>query len=213
MHDALVKFGIGLGVVSEWTVKYLLYRYDNYNGVDDSTFVHLWERLCKSSLCNQLKQIGFLCDKNYGTDYIAKQNIRDCISNIPKHVAQIPYWQNCCSYYIELRRLISNFVVSDKTDTLMPLITGSSEWETLFEAANRFSKTGDYKYILITDRPKCNNMLDLFRIPWSVILDFDFDSSKMGGLFHAYKHQQAESYSEQYDIENKVKNAHRQCIG
>ena len=205
MHDALVKFGIGLGVVSEWTIKYLLYRYDSYNNTDDSTFVNLWERLCKSSLRHQLKQIGFSCNKNYGTDHIAQQNIRDCISNIPKHQAQIPYWQNCCSYYVELRRLISNFVVNDKTDTLMSLITGSSEWETLFEAANRFSKTGDYKYILITDRPKCNNMLDLFRIPWSVILDFDFDSSEMGGLFHAYKHQQAESYSEQYDIGNKVK--------
>ena len=74
MHDALVKFGIGLGVVSEWTIKYLLYRYDSYNNTDDSIFVNLWERLCKSSLRHQLKQIGFSCNKNYGTDHIAQQN-------------------------------------------------------------------------------------------------------------------------------------------
>jgi len=205
MNLALMDFGKDIGSLSEVTVRYLLYRYDNYEEQDKVTFYDLWKKLCNGSLKPQLMQLGF-CGSDL-KDKIARQDVRDRISNLPKHQGALnpEDWFDFYDVYGELRRLIWNFVLSEKTAPLESIHakTGNSEeedWNCLFDAAREFHRDSGYKYILITDRPRCKNVLDLFKLPWSVVLDFDAETDQPGGLYYEFQHAQMDTLVEWHSV-------------
>lgn len=217
MHLALMDFGKDLGSVSEITVRYLLYRYnivsdEELNGIDN--FYTLWRMLCDSSLQTQLMQLGFSCNHERKSK-IERFDVRERMTNLPKHhgtLANPGDWLDFVDVYDELRRLIGNFVVSERTAPLEILHpkTGDSEqeeWNYLFDAARAFHKESGYKYILITDRPQCKNRLDLFKIPWSVILDFDVETDQPDGLYYEFQHTQTDMLVERYSMTDRVKSS------
>lgn len=208
MHSALLDFGTKLGMLSEWIVKYILYRYDNYEvPVDDAPrFYTLWEQLGRGKCRDRLVRLGFGFDDK--KTKINSKTVRDSLSNAPKHSAatDISQRNNCFEFCQEVRKLILNFVSNDKTEPLIPLHTGSSEWEDLFNEAYGFQKGNGYKYILITDRPRCGNALDLFNIPWSMVLNFDEKSDQPGGLYYDLAHSQNEkNIIDSYLITDKIR--------
>lgn len=212
MRLALKDFGIALGSLSEIVVRYLLYQYDNYEDFgESSSFNCLWEMLCNRSLQPRLKQLGFYCD-NERKNTIARYDVRETISNLAKHRGEVALahdWPIFFDVYDELRRLVRNFVFGDKTDPLELLHTrtGGSEWEeweNIFNAASGFHKNSGYKYILIIDRPRCKNALDLFKIPWSVVLDFDTDTDQPDGLSYKFQHTQMDTLMERYNINDRL---------
>lgn len=217
MDLAFIDFGKDLGSISEITVRYLLYRYDNVNDEELSEmdkFYILWRKLCNGSLRPQLMQLGFSCDPERKSK-IEQYDLRERMSNLPKHdgaLANRIDWLEFFDVYEELRRLIRNFVVSERTDTLKSLHarTGNSEqeeWNDLFNAAREFHRDSGYKYILITDRPQCKNRLDLFKIPWSVILDFDAETDQPDGLYYKFQHAQTGTLVEWYNMTDRVKSS------
>lgn len=216
MHLALMDFGKDLGSLSEITVRHLLYRYDNYEECDEEEdkFYSLWRRLCDSSLQPQLKQLGFSCDSERKSK-IERKDIRDRMSNLPKHQAKLADssdWLDFFDVYQELRKLIRNFVINEKTAPIEFLHAniGNSdeeEWGYLFDAARGFHKDSGYKYILITDRPQCKNTLDLFKIPWSIVLDFDAETDQPGGLHYQFQHAQMDTLEECYSMGDRIKNS------
>lgn len=214
MDLALMDFGKDLGSLSEITVRYLLYRYDDYEDPDEthSDFYTLWRNLCSGRLQPQLKKLGFSCNPERKS-LIERRDVRDRMSNLPKHRGQLANpndWWDFHGVYEEVRQLVSNFVVSEKTAPLESLHvkTGGSEneeWDYLFGAARGFHRDSGYKYILITDRPGCENVLDLFKIPWSVVLDFDAETDQTGGLYYQFQHSQTDSLVERYSMTDRVK--------
>lgn len=217
MHLALMDFGKDLGSISEITVRYLIYRYNIANDDDLSkmdNFYSLWRKLCDSSLRPQLMQLGFYCDPER-KNKIERYDVRDRMANLPKHqgaLANPSDWLDFFDVYDELRRLIRNFVVSESTAPLESLRarTGNSEqeeWNYLFDSARAFHRDSGYKYILITDRPPCKNCLDLFKIPWSVILDFDTETDQPGGLYYKFQHVQTDNLVEWYSMADRVKSS------
>lgn len=215
-HLALMDFGKDLGSVSEITVRHLLYKYSIANDDELSqkdNFYNLWSKLCDSSLQHQLIQLGFFCDHRR-KNKIEQYDVRRYMTNLPKHqgtLANDTAWGDFLEFYQELRRLIRNFVVSEKTAHLESLHMGTGdseqeEWNYLYSSAKAFYKDSGYKYILITDRPKCNNCLDLFKIPWSVILDFDAESDHPDGLYYKFQHAETDILVERYSMTDRVKN-------
>lgn len=217
MHLALMDFGKDLGSVSEITVRYLLYQYDIVSDEDlskEDSFYTLWRKLCDSSLQPQLKQLGFSCNPELKSK-IARYDVRDRMTNLPKHqgtLANSSDWLDFVDVYEELRKLIGNFVVSERTaplEFLHPRTRGSEqeEWNYLFDAARAFHKNSGYKYILITNRPQCKNRMDLFKIPWSVILDFDAETDQLGGLYYEFQHTQTDILVDWYNMTDRVRSS------
>ena len=183
MHLALMDFGKDLGSLSEITVRHLLYKYDKYEECDGEgdKFYSLWRRLCGGSLQPQLKQLGFSCDSERKSK-IERKDIRDHMSNQPKHQARLADsgdWLDFLDVYQELRKLIRNFVINEKTAPIEFLHTqiGDSEEEELgylFGSARGFHKDSGYKYILITDRSQCKTLWTysryLGRLFWILML-------------------------------------------
>lgn len=216
MYLALMDFGKDLGSVSEITVRHLLYKYNIVNDEElrnMDNFYSLWRKLCDSTLQSQLIQLGFSCSTEIKSK-IARHDVREHIVNLPKHqgaLANPNDWFDFFDVYEELRRLVRNFVISERTARLESLNvkTGTSdqeEWNYLFDAARAFHKNSGYKYILITDRPRCQNCLDLFKIPWSVILDFDTETDQPDGLYYKLQHAQTNTLVEWYSMNDRVKN-------
>lgn len=215
MHLALMDFGKDLGSLSEITVRHLLYIHDNYEDPEEtySNFYSLWRRLCNGNLRPQLIKLGFSCDPAR-EDMIEKKDVRDRMSNLPKHQAALANskdWSCFLEVYKELRRLIRNYVVSARTAPLEALYnkTGNSEneeWSYLFDTAMGFHGDSGYKYILITDRPRCENVLDLFKIPWSVILDFDAETDQPDGLYYKLQHTKTDTLVEWNNMSDRVRN-------
>ncbi len=215
MHLALMDFGKDLGSLSEITVRYLLYTHDNYEDPEGtySSFYILWRMLCGGSLRPQLIKLGFSCDPAR-ENMIEKKDLRDRMSNLPKHQAALANskdWQSFLTVYEELRRLIRNYVVNERTAPLEALYskTGNSEdeeWSYLFDTARGFHGNSGYKYILITDRPRCGNILDLFKIPWSVVLDFDADTDQPDGLYYEFQHAKTDTLVEWNNMSDRVQN-------
>lgn len=217
MYLALMDFGKDLGSVSEIAVRYLLYKYDIVDDEElDQTdkFYVLWRKLCDSSLQSQLMQLGFSCDSEH-KNKIERHDVRERMANLPKHkgaLANPSDWLDFFDVYEELRRLIRNFVVNERTAPLESLHarTGNSEqeeWNYLFDAAKAFHRDSGYIYILITDRPQCKNCLDLFKIPWSVILDFDAETDQPEGLYYKFQHAQTDTLVEWYSMADRVKSS------
>lgn len=218
MNLALMDFGKELGSLSEITIRHLLYMYDHYEEPDTpdtqhDSFYALWRRLCNGSLQPQLKQLGFSCDPNRKS-MIEKFDVRERISNQPKHLGKLADpmdWLDFYDVYEELRRLIRNFIVCERTDPLESLRarTGNSEEEELsflFDSARGFHRDSGNKYILITDQIQNKNVLDLFKIPWSIILDFDANTNQPEGLYYKFQHTQMDTLAEWYSINERVKN-------
>lgn len=214
MYLSLMDFGKELGSLSEITVRHLLYMYDRYEEPDEtcSNFYDLWRRLCNGSLQPQLKQLGFPCNPERKS-MIEKFDVRNRISNRPKHRGELvdpSEWQICHDFYEELRRLIWNFIASEKTDSLEALHarTGNSEEEelsALFDDAKGFRPDSGYRYILVTNRIRYKNVLGLFKIPWSIILDFDEDTNEPEGLSYKFQHTQMDTLAEWYSLNERVK--------
>lgn len=213
MPIALQQFGMELGRVSEIVVRHILYKHYKYENDDGScTFYTLWHELCKDggSLVSQLRQLGFYCDPNR-KDMIARNDIRTKLSNGPKHqgtVARNQDWGDFLQVYEDLRKLVSNFVLDEKTGPMSTFRTRGSqsdveEWENLYNSAYGFRKESGYKYILITDRIRHPNFLDLFKIPWSIVLDFDPDSDETGGMWYTLQHTSNDHYMEKYAISDR----------
>ena len=157
MPIALQQFGMELGRVSEIVVRHILYKHYKYENDDGScTFYTLWHELCKDggSLVSQLRQLGFYCDPNR-KDMIARNDIRTKLSNGPKHqgtVARNQDWGDFLQVYEDLRKLVSNFVLDEKTGPMSTFRTRGSqsdveEWENLYNSAYGFRKESGYKYI------------------------------------------------------------------
>lgn len=217
MHLALMDFGKDLGSVSEITVRYLLYKYNIADGetLDQmDNFYVLWRKLCESNLQPQLIQLGFSCSSERKSK-IEQHDIRERMANLPKHKGELANpsnWFDFLDVYEELRRLIRNFVVNERTPPLEILHAKSGdseqeEWNYLFDTARAFHRDSGYKYILITDRPQCKNCLDLFKIPWSVILDFDAETDQPDGLYYKFQHTQTETLVERYSMTDRAKSS------
>lgn len=160
MPIALQKFGVELGRVSEIVVRHIIYKQYNYENDDESCSFHaLWRELFKDggSLIPQLRQLGFISDTGR-KDMIARKEIRDKLSNDPKHqgtVARNQDWGDFLQVYEELRKLVSNFVVGPKTGPMRTFHTRASlsdaqEWENLYNSAYGFRRESGYKYICLS---------------------------------------------------------------
>ena len=213
MPIALQRFGVELGRVSEIVVRHIIYKQYNYENDDEScSFNDLWRELFKDggSLIPQLRQLGFTCDTSR-KDTIARKEIRTKLSNGPKHqgtVACNQDWGDFLQVYEELRKLVSNFVVGPKTGPMRTFHTRASlsdvqEWENLYNSAYGFRKESGYKYILITDRFRHPSFLDLFKIPWSIVLDFDPESDQTNGMWYTLQHTPNDYHMEKYSISDK----------
>ena len=85
------------------------------------------------------------------------------------------------------------------------LDTGAQEWDDIFSDAKGFGKFSGYKYALVCDRLDLENKLDIFRIPWSLLLDLDFDSQEESGLKYEYNHNDTDTTAVFYRIyDNKA---------
>ena len=90
----------------------------------------------------------------------------------------------------ELRFLLVNLVEGGATAKLNGVfdVSSGTAWIKLFAACDYFqSKGGQYHFALITDKILEKNIQgELFRIPWSLIMDFDPASGEPGGLMNEY---------------------------
>lgn len=68
-------------------------------------------------------------------------------------------------------------------------IESASAWLKLYAKCDYYrAKGGAYNYILVTDKLRNEqNQKELFKIPWSLILDFDFESELTNGLLAEFK--------------------------
>ena len=190
MTDELRNFGLDLGIASEWAAKYLVNFY--CGGLYESEkvdFLTLWNNLNKDdTFKKRMKSLGFTCVKE--KDAIYNGYTRQNIYNEVKHSAsENVKWERAYDFYSELKRIISNFIVSDRTGSIKGLKTEEADIEDLFNTAEHFSKSSGYKYILLTDIHGMSekDCATLFRIPWSMVLDMDPAYAEPGGMYYNYQ--------------------------
>ena len=208
MTNSLRNFGLDLGITSEWMAKYLVDKYcgglSEHEKVD---FVKLWERLLNTSFKQELLGLGFKCEE--GKDKIYNKFVRNNIYNEAKHRASEDVdWNNAYDFYNELERIISNYVVDDRTGNIERLNTNDEDYEIMFNEAEGFNNASGYNYILLTDihglpESACS---DLFRISWSMVVDMNPDYVEQGSIFYTYEHSNLKSdrFKENYTIRDTV---------
>ena len=215
MTNSLRNFGLDLGIASEWMAKYLVDK--KCGGLSEEekvSFLELWERLLNSDFKQELEGLGFKCERN--KDKIYNKSIRNNIYNEAKHLASEDVeWNSAYDFYNELERIISNYVVNDRTGDIERLNTNEEDFETMFSEAEGFNNVSGYNYILLTDIHGLseNACRDLFRISWSMVVDMNPDYTEQGSIFYTYEHSDIRSdrFKENYTIRDTV-NMHSKAV-
>lgn len=117
---------------------------------------------------------------------IDNKAIRDQLVNKFKHQGSVPQKEAFCHVYREVRLLIQNLINSNVV--LKEISDVCSEiWDHLYMDMSYF-QPDEQCYVLITGQSKAPYLQNnLFRIPWSLIIDFDDKTEQKDGLLYGYK--------------------------
>lgn len=116
--------------------------------------------------------------------------MRGDLLNDPKHNGQYPEPDAFQRIFPNVRTLMLYFVDPNGAYNLKSIadVGANGAWQDLFASSDYFRPQGAcYSYILLTDEP-LNPALqkEMFRVPWSLVMDFNPDSSRSGSLLYEY---------------------------
>ena len=208
-NNAIDIAGTKLGSLCEIIVKHLLYNYYLMrihstkttqerqfftdacqfkktldNRTLNKTFHDLWTELC-GYIGLQLSSHGL-----YTNSKIDDFMLREELSNGSKHSGEYPKPTAFQSIFPDVRTLMLYYVDPQGAYDLESIadVGAVGAWQDLYASADYFRSQGSsYTYILLTDTLiDIKRQSELFRIPWSLVIDLNESSSQTDGLLYDY---------------------------